>query len=162
MIAWLFDSPQRLKIVAAGTAALIVIMFMAFTFSRMQGLAMAPSPTPSAESTSVSLLPPSPAPEEGSPLPQYGPSAPIALEAVSAFLLGDHAKFARLGQPDAVESVNDAPKPPPGQRITGSAEVLLGGPTRQKVSVPTTDGDLVLDMVVIDGAWKVMSMEYAR
>jgi hypothetical protein len=163
MINWLFDNPQRLKIVAAGTGALIVIMFIAFTLTRIQHLPSAnPTPSASAESTADGLLPPSPAPEEGSPLPEYGPSAPIALEAVQAFLQGDHAKFARLGQPEAVESVNDAPQPPPGQEITGDVKTLLGGPTRQKVSVPTTDGDLVLDMVVVDGAWKVMSIEYDR
>jgi hypothetical protein len=159
MTAWLFDSPQRLKMMAAGAGALIIIMFMALTISRVRNLPTM-QPTPTAQSTG--LLPPSPASALGSPPPGYGPSAPIAMEAVSAFLLGDRAGFARLGQQEAVESVNDAPKPPPGQRITGVVKVLLDGPTRQKVSVPTTDGDLVLDMIVVDGAWKVLNIEYAR
>jgi hypothetical protein len=40
--------------------------------------------------------------------------------------------------------------------------VLLGGPTRQRVLVPTTTGDLVLDMVVVDGGWVAADMEYKK
>lgn len=164
MIEWLFDNPQRLKwttiILAATCAALLMIMFLRAASTGQVESAPAPAGTP--EPVSTALLPPSPAPEAASPTPEYGSSAPIALEAVQAFLTGNRPGFARLGQQEAVEMVNEAPIPPPGQRITGAAKTLLDGPTRQKVSVPTTDGPLVLDMVVVDGAWKVMSIEYQR
>lgn len=164
MIEWLFDSPQRLKAVAAGLAITCLVLFISLVLTRAGSAPqpVAPVSTQAPEPVSTALLPPSPALEEASPTPQYGSSAPIAMEAVQAFLTGDRPKFARLGQQEAVESVNEAQIPPPGQRITGQVKTLLDGPTRQKVAVPTTDGDLVLDMVVVDGAWKVMSIEYAR
>jgi hypothetical protein len=160
---WLLDSPERLKLVAVGLAVASVVLLVTMALSRSGGVPQ-PQPLPSEtpETVSTALLPPSPAVEEASPTPEYGSSAPIALEAVQAFLTGDRPKFARLGQQEAVETVNEAAVPPPGQRITGNPKTLLGGPTRQQISVPTTDGDLVLDMVIVDGAWKVMSIEYAR
>ncbi len=164
-IQWTFYSMQRLKNVAVGVAVLVVILFVSLTWSR---LASPPEPTPDVavttlpDTTETGLLPPSPAPDEASPTQTYGPSAPIALEAVQAFIQNDRAGFARLAQQQVVEDVSQAPAPPPGQQIVGNVRVLLPGPTRQQVEVPTTDGPLILDMVIVDGAWKVMNMEYRR
>lgn len=168
MMTWILDNPRRLRKVVTSTVLAAMLLFFGFTISRVHGIPQVPAETTSAaaagtpESTATVLLPPSPATEQ-SPAPQtYGPSAPIALEAVQAFLSGDHAGFALLGQQEAVEAVNEAPKPPPGQEITGPVKVIHGGPTRQQVQVPTTDGPLLLDMIVVDEAWKVQSMEYQR
>lgn len=167
MIAWLFDSKQRLQWVAVGLAVLSLVLFIALTTARLARLDLSvPAPTaseasaPTPDSTATGLLPPSPAADEPSPFQDYGSAAPIALEAVQCFLLGDRAGFAALAQQDAVEAVNEAPVP--GGQITGQADVVLPGPTRQQVSVPTTDGDLLMDMIVVDSAWKVQSMEYRR
>lgn len=167
MINWIFYSTRRLKITTAWFVAVVVILFATLTASRLSSTpALAPSegstPGLRSETTETGLLPPSPAPNEASPTQNYGPSAPIALEAVQAFLQGDRAGFARLAQPDVVEDVDGAPSPPPGQEIIGNVRVLLPGPTRQQVEVPTTDGPLILDMIIIDEAWKVMNMEYRR
>jgi len=168
MKEWIFDSPERMKLVAIGLAVLSVVLMVALTLNRVAGSGggrdMAPAPVVSDEPYTgpTDLVPPSPAPEGASPTPDYGSSAGIALEAVNAFLLNDSTRFAELAQPEAVEGINEAPARPAGQEVTGRVKTLLPGPTRQQVLVPTTDGDLVLDMVVIDGAWKVMSIEYAR
>lgn len=168
MITWLFDSPQRLRVAAVGLGVLVLIMLVTMTTLRLMTIPASPQPgptslaTPTPESTSTDLLPPEPAPYGASPTQDYGSSATIALEAVSAFLQGDRVRFAALGQQEVVEAVNDAPVPPPGQEITGSPETVLDGPTRQKVQVPTTDGPIDLDMIVVDGAWKVMDMRYSR
>jgi hypothetical protein len=167
MKEWIFDSPERMKLVAIGLAVLSIVLMVALTLNRATGGGgqdMAPAPVVSDEPYTgpTDLVPPSPAQEETSPTPDYGSSAGIALEAVNAFLLNDSARFAELAQPEAVEGINEAPARPAGQEVTGSVKTLLPGPTRQQVAVPTTDGNLVLDMVVIDGAWKVMSIEYGR
>lgn len=163
MITWMFQSPQRLKRVMLLTLLAIPTLLVLLTITRLQGLpdpAAQPSIDATTESTATGLLPPSPAPLDGPTTPEYGPSTPIALEAAQAFLQGDRARFAELAQPDAVESVNEAPTP--GGRITGQARISLGGPTQQEVKVPTSEGELTLTMIVVDGAWKVAGMEYAK
>jgi hypothetical protein len=163
---WIFDSQRRMRWTVVGLAVGGLVLFMAVSLVRLAGLADVPQADPTTtaapEPVSSALLPPSPAPQEASPTQTYGPSAPVALEAVSAFLLGDRRAFAALAQQQAVEAVNDAPVPPPGQEVTGSPTLVLPGPTRQQVSVPTTDGPILLDMVVVDGAWKVLDLRYAR
>jgi hypothetical protein len=79
---------------------------------------------------------------------------------VNAFLLHDLARFNTLATPDLAERIGGSPQPKGEQR--GAVRVLLGGPTRQRVLVPTTTGDLVLDMVVVDGGWVAADMEYKK
>lgn len=167
MINWMFDNPRRLNLVTLAMALAIATLGVVFISGRInripqQSFDAPPTATATPESTATGLLPPSPAASAGSPTPDYGSSAPVALEAVQAFLLADHSGFARLAQPEAVESVNEAPAPPAGQQITGNVKTLLGGPTRQQVQVLTTDGPLILDMIVVDGAWKVQEIRYQR
>jgi hypothetical protein len=153
----------------AGLAVMVIVLAVLLTWSRVATTVQPVPPvattegfpdTASPEPTSSDLLPASPAPDEASPTQDYGSAAPIALEAVQAFLSGDRAGFARLAQPEAVEGVNDAPVPKGS--ISGEAETVLGGPTRQQIKVPTTDGSILLDMVVVNGAWKVMDLRYQR
>lgn len=164
MINYVFDNPRRLKVIAAGLATTLVMLFVVLTLNRMPDRTQSTSVGPiiQGERTQTGLLPPSPAPDRASPTPNYGPSAPIALEAVQAFLQNDRTGLARLAQPEVMEGVDEAPKRPADVAITGTVKVIQPGPTRQRVQVPTTDGPMLLDMVVIDGAWKVMDMRYAR
>lgn len=166
IVNWIFDSPARLRKVAVGTAIIICVLMVTLTIGRMPSPPVASGPLPASsatpEPTSSELLPVDPGTAEGSPLPEYGSSAPIALEAVNAFLLADHAGFARLAQQEAVEAINEAPDPKPGQQIIGVPTTVAGGPTRQTIDVRTTDGVLRLDMIIVDGAWKVLDMRYQQ
>jgi len=166
VIKYIFDSPQRLRMISAGLAVAVLVLAIALTWTRLATLPTPPAATPTEfatpDSTATDLLPASPAPEGASPTPYYGDSTTAALEAVQAFLLGDRAGFAEMAQQEAVESVNEAPVPPPGQEIIGVPEITLDGPTRQQVRVNTTDGNLLLDMVIVDGQWKVMDLRYEK
>jgi hypothetical protein len=163
-VRWVLDSPERLKYCASALAVTVVLLAITLTINRLPEATSGPLPTASAEPapTDTRFLPDTPAPDSGSPLPDYGPSDQVALEAVAAFLRNDSPGFARLAQQEATETVNEAPARPAGARITGDVVLVLGGPTRQTVDVPTTDGPLRLDMVVVDGSWKVLDIEYAR
>jgi len=164
IVRWLLDSPERLRYSAAALAVTAIILGVGLTMARLPEPASAPLPTQTADPApeTTDLLPDTPAPDSGSPLPDYGPSDQVALEAVAAFLRNDAPGFARLAQQEATEAVNEAPARPAGARITGDVTTVHDGPTRQSVSVPTTDGALLLDMVVVDGSWKVLDIEYAR
>lgn len=164
MITWMFQSMTRLKRVSLGFVLIVLTLMSLLTIARINGIKTHQPPTnntwTTAEPVATGLLPPSPATEPAPATAEYGPSTPIALEAVQAFLQGDHARFAELAQAEAVESVNEAPTP--GGQISAPGRIVLGGPTQQQVLVPTTDGDLTLTMIVVDGAWKVAGMEYAK
>ena len=167
MITWMFQSPERLKRVAVTFALTCVALTILLTIVRVHDLASHRPPaeptygtTTESNAVATGLLPPSPSPEPAPATTEYGPATPIALEAAQAFLQGDRSRFAELAQPDVVESANEAPTP--GGQITAPGRVLLGGPTQQKILVPTSEGDLTLTMIVIDGAWKVAGMEYAK
>lgn len=170
MLNWIFDRPGRVTLVGSLAVASIGLLFFSLLGLRAWQVAPTPwpSPTPSAdavatpETTSTDLQPSDPAPNEPSPTADYGSAAPIALEAVNAWLLGDMAAFASLAQPDVVEAAGEAPRPPAGSAIKGSPVTVLDGPTRQQIRVDTTDGPLDLDMIVIDGAWIVDKMVYRR
>jgi hypothetical protein len=165
VINWMFQNPARLKRVGLAFTLTCLVLTVLLTIARINGISQHRPPTTNntwttAEPTSTGLLPPSPAVEPAPATPSYGPSTPIALEAVQAFLQGDHARFAELGQQNVVEAVNDSPTP--GGEITGPGKIHLGGPTQQVVLVPTTDGELTLTMIVVDGAWKVAGLEYSK
>lgn len=163
IVHWVLDSPERLKQSAVALMVVVVVLFVGLTVSRIPERSSAPLPAPTAEPapTDTRLLPERATPYSASPLPSYGPSDQVALAAVEAFLRNDAPEFARLAQQDATEIANDAPARPAGARITGEVRTLLGGPTRQQVEVPTSEGALRLDMVVVDGRWKVLDLAYA-
>lgn len=164
IVRWVLDSPSRLKQSAAALAVVVVVLFVGLTIGRLPERSAGPLPAPTAEPapTGTRLLPDTPAPDSASPLPDYGPSDQAALAAVEAFLRNDSAGFARLAQQEATETVNEAPARPAGARITGEVTTVHGGPTRQTVDVPTSDGVLRLDMVVVDGDWKVLDLAYVQ
>lgn len=157
MIERVFESTTSLKVWAAGLGVTVLVLLVALTALRMpDGPATEAAPDPA----STDLFPVAPGPDATSPLPDYGSAAPVATEAVIAWLLGDLRALESLVEPEVMEAAAEAPAP--SGRVTGEATVLLDGPTRQKVSVPTSDGDIVLDMVVVDRAWTVMNMRYAK
>ena len=161
MTNWLFKSKQHLEMVLMAAVALTITLFLLFMVNALSKVPDAPvGSTAAPEPASTGLLAPSPEQEAPPATTDYGSSIPVALEAVSAFLTGDRPKFASLAQPDAVELVNEAPVP--HGSITASASTVLPGPTQQKINVPTTDGDLLLDMIIVDGSWKVLNIEDAK
>lgn len=169
---WIFANPTRLRQSLIALATVLLFAFIGLGVLRATNVPPhSPTPTVSTpdytlpdmepDVTSTDLVPPSPTWDEPSPTADYGSSAPVALEAVSAFLRNDAIGFAKYAQPEAVEGANEAPARPAGQKITGST-ILLDGPTRQQVQVRTSEGPLILDMAVVDGKWRVLDMVYQK
>ena len=164
MIDWIFDNPRRMRRVALGIALAVLFLFLTATVARLKALPTLPAVTASTSPATTTTPQPQASRSQAfsaSPTPDYGSSLPIALEAVQAFLDGDHAKYSSLASQQAAEDANDAVVDP-GQVLTGAGKILLGGPTRQKVQVPTSMGKIILNMVEVDGAWTVDSMEMAK
>lgn len=160
MINWLFDSPRRLQIVAAGVATLIVVMAISLLIIGIGINSSAPAPKPEPSGVVHTELIPPTAPEETvSPTPYEQPSQPVALEAVSAWLRYDLDAFGAVASPAALDAVSEAPRPVPSQEIENS-RVVLGGPGRQTVQVDVTGGTLELVMVLDGERWIVQSMRY--
>lgn len=161
MIAWLFDSPRRLQIVAAGLV-MIVIAFAIGLLGAAESRKAAPASTPGPSAVQhTELIPPTSPEPTVSPTPYRQPSQPVALEAVSAWLRYDLDAFGAVASPAALEAVSEAPRPVPSQKILGS-RVELGGPNRQTVQVDVTGGTLELVMVIDDERWIVDTMRYVK
>ena len=165
-LLWLFDSPQRLRNAMLVVALVLAVLFASSLVARLSGTqtgavaGSAPTSTPTPVNTD--LIAPSPEITDVAPTLDYGPSTLIALEATDAYLDHDLAKFDGVAQPEAAESVNSAPAPRPGQKITGNAVITEPGPTQQTVHVPTTDGVLEMVMVIQGDEWWVDSIKYVR
>lgn len=158
---WIFDNPRRLLLSVVALTATALVLFVGLLGIRIARLVPAEAvgvPTPA----STGLVPPTPTVLPTPESPTAPGSDPVALEAVSAFLLHDLGRFAALASPEVAEQVNEAPPAQDGAEVTGPAVIVHGGPTEQAVQVPTSLGDLDLTMTLTDGAWIVTSMEYHR
>lgn len=159
---WIFDNPKRLALVAAASLVAGLVLFVLLLGIRVARLVPPADPTIAAEPVSTALTPPTPT-VLPVPASETAPgSDPVALEAVSAFLLHDLVHFSRLASPEVAEQVIEAPPAQDGATVTGPALIVHGGPTEQDVRVPTSLGDLDLTLAWTDDAWIVTSMEYHR
>lgn len=164
----ILESPRRL-IVTVIVAALGAVLGLGLALVIRSGggetrLDAQPArPGPTASPTDDRLIPPTPEiTTESTPDVDYGSPAPIALEAVQAFLDNDHARFSSLATQEVVEAVNAAPDPRPGQAVLGDVETVLPGPTEQTMRIMTTDGTLEVVMTADAevGGWLVSDMRY--
>lgn len=152
---WIFQSPQRLRNTIIASVLVSLVLLVALTGTRIM-LAVGREPTVRIEASEPALTPSATATTTPAPTPTS--STPIALEAAQAFLAHDLRRFATLATPEAMEAAGAAPAP--SQRLHGDASLLRDGPTRQDVRVPTTGAALLLNMVLVDGAWLVEDMRF--
>lgn len=164
MIKWILYSKENvtLTIVAVCTTGALFLLGLIVIHGVGGGNAVSPRPSVTASRpVHTELIPPTIAPVP-TVTATLGPSLPIALEAVDAFLSNDIQRFGRVALPAAVEAVSDTPAPPASARkVTGKAVVRLGGTTQQVDEIPTSGGMLQLVMIVSDGRWKVQAIRYA-
>jgi hypothetical protein len=163
MIRWVFYSKENLTmtIVVICTAIALFLLGLITFHGLSGGSAVSPRPTSTTRPIHTELIPPT-IPPTTAKTASVGPSLPIALEAVDAFLSNDIQRFERVALPAAVEAVNDTPAPPAtARKVTGKAVVRLGGVAQQVDEIPTSGGMLQLVMIVSGGRWQVQAIRYA-
>lgn len=178
MTRWLFANTSRLAmavVLFVVTGLGVAVLMLALRINQMDRAAgpvnpMA-QPSPLATGDGAPLATPTPDPTT-EPLsqpdqsitqrafPEAGDPRSVALEAINEWLAWDFPGLEDDLLPGVLEEAQANP-PQRGVRVDGAAEVVKDGPTASTVRVPTTEGSLLVDLVVYEGKWMVEAMGWA-
>ncbi|HEY8474258.1 MAG TPA: hypothetical protein VIL37_16700 [Natronosporangium sp.] len=71
-----------------------------------------------------------------------------------------HDQVTALTTPHLGDQLAIAYPPAAEHRVTGDGEIHIGAPEWARVGVPTDDGMVVLDVVLVDGEWLVSGVDW--
>jgi hypothetical protein len=156
MTAWLFDRPGRITRVTAGLIAIAVIMILSTSawrggYDKGQESVVGRSPATPSYVPQVSVSSPS------YTWSRAGSSTPTAVTAVQAWIDSDASTLQRVMEPAAFENAIENPADP-RLRIDGTAVRRDDRLANQVISVPTNQGDLLVELRQDSDRWLVVSM----